>query len=59
MNFFKIFKKKKTVSLKEFNEMRRFLLAQITQRDKTIEKLKEEKKIILNMAIKKNANKNW
>lgn len=48
-----ITKKRKVVSLKEHNEMKRFLVAQIHDRDKKIQKLKEEKQIILNMAMKK------
>lgn len=50
-------KKRKVVSLKEYNEMKRFLVAQVHERDKRIEKLKEEKQIILNMAIKKSEKK--
>jgi hypothetical protein len=55
MGFLEMFvkKKKKNISFKEYSEMKRFLLAQISDRDKRIEKLKEERQIILNMAIKK------
>ena len=57
MSFFGMFKKKrKSVSFREYSEMKRFLLAQVAERDRRIEKLKEEKQIVLNMAIKKSNN---
>lgn len=54
---FNINKPKKTVSLKRYNEMKEFFLSQIKVRDERIKKLKEEKQIMFNMAMKKSEEK--
>jgi len=54
---FKINKPKNTVSLKRYNEMKEFFLSQIKARDERIKKLKEEKQIMFNLAMKKSENK--
>ncbi|MBN2881289.1 hypothetical protein JXM83_04530 [Candidatus Woesearchaeota archaeon] len=49
--------KQKTVPLKEFEEMKKFLLAQIQTKNRVIEQLKKEKQIIMNMAFKSSEQK--